>query len=257
MSRIAARSSNGQRAPARAPRRCAASIAACGVGLRGVLQHAEHVLVVVRLHDLDLGAAARLACGRRCGRAGRAGGAPAARAPARSASRSGLPGRVGQVRLVDGSRRVGDGVHAAMLSDEPGALKSRSRSATASDEQVARSPGWRTSRGRSSGSASGSRPGRRRGRRARRRRRRSGDRRRRASASRPASATTTTTRRRSPGVELGGQHGRRTCRGRHQRGVLRAPRTSSARPRTTSSPTAGDAAARARSRPGRSSVVGR
>jgi len=81
------------------------------VGLRGVLQRAQHVLVVVRLHDLDLGPAP---------------GLPAAADVAAQVlllllelldlHPEGLPfggaRGVGQVRLVGGSRRGGDSIHA-------------------------------------------------------------------------------------------------------------------------------------------------
>ena len=85
----------------RAPRRSRPSTAASASACRGVLQRAEHVLVVVRLDDVDLRAAARPLAGRRCGRGGRAG----VRSSFGRARRAGPPARgcrgVGQVRLVD------------------------------------------------------------------------------------------------------------------------------------------------------------
>ncbi len=101
------------------------------VGRGRGLEPAQHVLVVVRLHHRHLGTAAGLAA------------AADVRLEVLLAAlelldlhEQGLPfgaaGRVGQVRLVGGSRREGDRVHAA----DPSRPERR------------RSPGWRTSRGR-------------------------------------------------------------------------------------------------------------
>ena len=144
-----------------------------GVGLGRALEPAQHVLVVVRLHDRELRPAAGPAAATDVG-------LDVLLAPLEllDLDAQGLPfgvaGRVGQVRLVRGSRREGDGVHA---SDT---IRRAAR----------RSPGWRTT--------PGPRPGRRRpaaprGPRAPRRRPAAG-----TAPSGSATSATTTTRRPGP-----------------------------------------------------------
>ena len=137
-----------------------------GVARRGVLHGAEHVLVVVRLHDVDLPAAARAPPAVDVG-------AEVVLAPLEPGELGeqrlslGAAGRVGQVGLVDRDGREGDGVHARDV-----VRRSRSGASPA--------PGSRTTRGR------------------RRHRRRRRDRRARPGSRASPSSRTTTTRRRRP-----------------------------------------------------------
>ena len=207
LSRIAQRSSKGI-----ARHAGAASVAALdrglGVGLRGVLHGAEHVLVVVRLDDLDLRAAARFLRPPMWAREVVLLALQPCSSSATSASRSGAAGRVGQVRLVDRSRREGDGVHATAIvrpTESPVRAETVRRASSADllggapREVVVRVGvvlGVRRARRPRFRIGTGARPGR------------------------GSSSTTTTTRRRSPS-RRSATRSRGGVGGGHQRGVLR------------------------------------
>ena len=185
---IAARSSNDIACHGRGRRRRGLD-GRLGVLGRGVLERAQHVLVVVRLDDLDLGAAAVAPAAVDVGPQG----VLLALEPGQLHLERGPLGAargVGEVRLVDRSRRGSDRVHGADPSDPragPG------------------SPGWRTTRGR------------RRGRRRRRCRRARTPR---AARGTDAAAVGHLGDQHDPASGTVEERGRRV-RGGHQRGVLR------------------------------------